>query len=132
MSRETADRPAPQRKPSPIGLALAAMLLGGVYLALPWLIYGGASVSPWLLVGASAVGAVGGCAVGAARSRPQDRSGVRRGRAQSGPAFVVATTGVALLLGRVLDVGAVPWLVLMMVGLTMGAAAQVWVTQRRS
>ena len=131
MSRETPDRHGPQRKPSPIGLAVCAVALGGVYLALPWLMGGGASVSPWLLVAAAAVGAVGGWAVGTAASRPHDRTAAR-GRARSQTGFVVATAGAGLLLGRVLDVGAVPWVALICVALTMGAAAQVWVSQRRS
>ena len=132
MAREPVDQPGSERTPSPLGLALCAIALGGVYLALPWLMYGGAAVSVWFLVAAAATGAGGGWAVGVAGARGSQDARATPRRARSVPAFIAATSGAGLVLGRVLDDGVVPWVSLVMVGLTTGLATQVWVAQRRS
>jgi hypothetical protein len=108
---------------SPTRVLIGAGLIGGCYLALPWLMFGGASVSGWLLLGSALVGAAVGASRGAMESKRPARRCRARGPATSTGAFVVGTTGSALLLGRFLDASSVPWLLLGMVALTTGAAA---------
>lgn len=105
------------------GCSSGLVLMGVCYLSLPWLMAGGASVSGWLLLGSALVGAAIGASLGASESRRPVRR--RRSRRLAGPtgAFVVGSTGIALLLGGFLDASSVPWVLMAMVALTTGAAA---------
>jgi hypothetical protein len=132
VPREIDDSRPAERTPSPPRLLLMAAVLGAVYLALPWLMYGGASVSVWFLVAAAATGAGGGWAVGVAGARGSQDGRPTPRRARSVPAFIVATGGAGLVLGRVLDDGVVPWALLVMVGLTTGLATHVWAKAREA
>ena len=96
---------------------------GAFYLACPWLVFGGATVSMWLLAGFALAGAAIGALVGIAEvKRSVPRQGPRRSQRSTG-AFLVGTTASGLLLGRFLDVSSVPWLLLGCTALTTGWAA---------
>jgi predicted MFS family arabinose efflux permease len=105
---------------------------GACYLALPWLMFGGATVSIWLLVGFAVAGAGIGALTGVMESKRSGKRFSSRRSSRSTGAFIVGTTGSALLLGRFLDESAVPWVVLGCTALATGAAAHARLAPKRS
>lgn len=112
MAREAGQLQSREPPLSQTRLVLLLALFSTAYLTMPWWVQDGTRGNAWLLVAAALVGAAVGVTAGIVElKRPGGERRSRR-RAGSGAGFLVAATGAALLLGRLLDASAIPWLLL--------------------